>query len=67
MYSIDIEPMDKENNNELTTIRVLGTMLEVLEAVNQMDDGTFVLKMKLANNLEFLVDQIMYEYEHREQ
>jgi hypothetical protein len=38
-----------------------------LEAVNQMDDGTFVLKMKLANNLEFLVDQIMYEYEHREQ
>lgn len=55
--------MDKENTNELSTLRVLGTMLEVLEAVNQMDDGTFVLKMKLSNNLEFLVDQIMYEYE----
>jgi hypothetical protein len=62
-----MEAMDKDNGNKLTTLKVLGTMLEVLEAVNNMDDGTFVLKMKLANNLEFLVDQIMYEYEHREQ
>jgi hypothetical protein len=67
MYYIEMEAMDKDNGNKLTTLKVLGTMLEVLEAVNNMDDGTFVLKMKLANNLEFLVDQIMYEYEHREQ
>jgi len=66
MYYIEMEAMDKDNSNKLTTLKVLGTMLEVLEAVNNMDDGTFVLKMKLANNLEFLVDQIMYEYEHRE-
>jgi hypothetical protein len=30
-----------------------------------MDDSTFVLRMKLANNLEFLVDQLMMEYEQQ--
>jgi hypothetical protein len=63
MYKIEIEPVDKNQENELTTIKMLGTMLDILETINTMDDGTFVLKMKLSNNIEFLVDQLMEEYE----
>jgi hypothetical protein len=63
MYKIEIEPVAKNQENELTTIKMLGTMLDILETINTMDDGTFVLKMKLSNNIEFLVDQLMEEYE----
>lgn len=63
MYKIEIEPVGKNEENELTTIKMLGTMLDILETINSMDDGTFVLKMKLSNNIEFLVDQLMEEYE----
>jgi hypothetical protein len=63
MYKIEIEPVGKNEENELTTIKMLGTMLDILETINTMDDGTFVLKMKLSNNIEFLVDQLMTEYE----
>jgi hypothetical protein len=63
MYKIEIEPVGKNQENELTTIKMLGTMLDILETINTMDDGTFVLKMKLSNNIEFLVDQLMEEYE----
>jgi hypothetical protein len=65
MYKIEIEPVANNQDNELTTIKMLGTMLDILETVNSMDDGTFVLKMKLSNNIEFLVDQLMTEYEHQ--
>ena len=65
MYKIEIEPVAKKENEELTTIKMLGTMLDILETVNQMDDSTFVLRMKLSNNLEFLVDQLMTEYEQQ--
>jgi len=65
MYKIEIEPVGKKPDEELTTLKMLGTMLDILETVNQMDDSTFVLRMKLANNLEFLVDQIMSEYEQQ--
>lgn len=65
MYKIEIEPVAKKENEDLTTIKMLGTMLDILETVNQMDDSTFVLRMKLANNLEFLVDQLMSEYEQQ--
>ena len=65
MYKIEIEPVTNNQDNELTTIKMLGTMLDILETVNSMDDGTFVLKMKLSNNIEFLVDQLMTEYEHQ--
>jgi hypothetical protein len=65
MYKIEIEPVSKNQENELTTIKMLGTMLDILETVNSMDDGTFVLKMKLSNNIEFLVDQLMMEYEQQ--
>lgn len=63
MYKIEIEPVANNQENELTTIKMLGTMLDILETINSMDDGTFVLKMKLSNNIEFLVDQLMEEYE----
>jgi hypothetical protein len=62
MYKIEIEPVGKNQENELTTIKMLGTMLDILETINTMDDGTFVLKMKLSNNIEFLIDQLMEEY-----
>jgi hypothetical protein len=65
MYKIEIEPVANNQENELTTIKMLGTMLDILETINTMDDGTFVLKMKLSNNIEFLVDQLMTEYEHQ--
>ena len=48
---------------KLTTAQVLDIMLDVMQQVSDSDDATFVLKMKLANNVEFLVDQLMQEYE----
>lgn len=65
MYKIEIESVGKTQNEELSTIKMLGTILDILETVNTMDDSTFVLRMKLANNLEFLVDQLMMEYEQQ--
>jgi hypothetical protein len=63
MYEIRVEGMDKQQPEKLTTSLMLGTMLDVLESVKDSDDSTFVLKMKLNNNIEFLVDQLMTEYE----
>jgi len=63
MYEIRVEGMDKQQPERLTTSLMLGTMLDVLESVKDSDDSTFVLKMKLNNNIEFLVDQLMTEYE----
>ena len=50
-------------NEKLSTHQVLDIMLDVMQQVSDSDDATFVLKMKLANNIEFLVDQLMAEYE----
>ena len=63
MYEIRVEPMEKHEPDRLTTSVMLGTMLDVLESVKDSDDSIFVLKMKLNNNIEFLVDQLMTEYE----
>lgn len=63
MYEIIVEPMGKEKPEKLTTSIMLGTMLDVLQQVNESDDASFVLKMKLLNNIEFLVDQLMTDYE----
>ena len=60
MYKIDIDPI--ENPRNLTT-ETLDKMLEVMEAIEHVDDAGFVLRMKLLNNVEFLVDQLMEEYE----
>lgn len=66
MYEITIEPMPKEKPDKLTTSVMLGTMLDVLQQINESDDASFVLKMKLLNNVEFLVDQLMTDYEQRD-
>ena len=55
--------MDKQQPEKLTTSLMLGTMLDVLESIKDSDDSTFVLRMKLNNNIEFLVDQLMHDYE----
>lgn len=62
MYKIDIEPLEEKPNQ---TSQLLQTMLDVMESIEQIDDAGFVLRMKLLNNIEFLVDQLMEEYEQR--
>lgn len=61
MYKIDIEPMDKPKSraNDL-----LFTMMDVLENIEHVDDAGYVLRMKVINNIEFLVDVLMEEYEN---
>jgi hypothetical protein len=60
VYQIDIEGIETPQNK---TSQLLQTMLEVMESIEQVDDAGFVLRMKLLNNIEFLVDQLMEEYE----
>jgi len=38
-------------------------MMDVMDNIEQVDDAGFVLKMKVLNNIEFLVDVLMQEYE----
>lgn len=64
MYKIDIEPIENPRN---PTKETLDKMIEVMEAIEHIDDAGFVLRMKLLNNIEFLVDQLMEEYERRNQ
>jgi hypothetical protein len=61
MYKIDIEPVEKPKSraNDL-----LFTMMDVLENIEHVDDAGFVLRMKVLNNIEFLVDVLMEEYEN---
>lgn len=60
MYKIDIEPLEKPKSraNEM-----LSTMMDVMENIQYVDDAGFALRMKILNNIEFLVDVIMEEYE----
>jgi hypothetical protein len=60
MYKIDIEPLEKPKSraNEM-----LNTMMDVLENIQYVDDAGYALRMKILNNIEFLVDVIMEEYE----
>lgn len=62
MYHIDIEAIELKRN---PTAETLDKMLEVMESIEHIDDVGFVLRMKLVNNIEFLVDQLMEEYEQR--
>jgi hypothetical protein len=62
VYKIDIEPLEEKPNQ---TSQLLQTMLDVMESIEQVDDAGFVLRMKLLNNIEFLVDQLMEEYERK--
>jgi hypothetical protein len=60
MYKIDIEPMDKPKSRAKD---LLDTMMDVMENIEHVDDAAYVLRMKVLNNIEFLVDVLMEEYE----
>ena len=62
MYQIDIDTIEPKRN---PTTDTLDKMIEVMESIEHIDDAGFVLRMKLLNNIEFLVDQLMTEYEQR--
>jgi len=59
MYQIDIEPVEKPKSKEEKSRELLDTMLDVMSSIENMDDVGFVLRMKLLNNVEFLVDELM--------
>ena len=61
MYKIDIEPLEKPKSRAKD---LLDTMMDVLENIEHVDDAGYVLRMKVINNIEFLVDVLMEEYEN---
>ena len=61
MYKIDIEPLDKPKSRAKD---LLDTMMDVMENIEHVDDAAYVLRMKVLNNIEFLVDVLMEEYEN---
>lgn len=64
MYQIEIDVADN-NPKKPNTQEILGIMVELLETINCVDDvPTFSIKMKLLNNIDFIVDGIMEEYIH---
>lgn len=60
MYKIDIEPLEKPKSRAKD---LLDTMMDVMENIEHVDDAAYVLRMKVLNNIEFLVDTLMEEYE----
>jgi hypothetical protein len=60
MYKIDIEPLEKPKSRAKD---LLDTMMDVMENIEHIDDAAYVLRMKVLNNIEFLVDTLMEEYE----
>jgi hypothetical protein len=42
---------------------LLETMMDVMENIQYVDDAGFALRMKILNNIDFLVDVLMAEYE----
>lgn len=61
MYKIDIEPLEKPKSRASD---LLFTMMDVMENIEHIDDAAYVLRMKVLNNIEFLVDVLMEEYEN---
>ena len=61
MYKIDIEPVEKPKSRAKD---LLDTMMDVMENIEHVDDAAYVLRMKVLNNIEFLVDVLMEEYEN---
>jgi hypothetical protein len=38
-------------------------MMDVMTNIEYIDDAGFVLRMKVMNNIEFLVDELMEDYQ----
>ena len=60
MYKIEVEPLEKPKSRAKD---LLETMMDVMENIEHIDDSAYVLRMKVMNNIEFLVDTLMEEYE----
>jgi hypothetical protein len=42
---------------------LLDTMMDVMENIQNCDDAAYTLRMKILNNIEYLIDALMQEYE----
>ena len=63
MYKINVDLEDSVKNE---TQELLGIMVDVLETMNNVDDvPTFNVKMKLVNNIDFIIDHLMNSYVDR--
>ena len=44
---------------------LLDTMMDVMENIQNCDDAAYTLRMKILNNIEYLIDALMEEYEEK--
>ena len=44
---------------------LLDTMMDVMENIQNCDDVAYSLRMKILNNIEYLIDALMQEYEEK--
>jgi len=63
MYEIKVEPVEKSMSKSEKTTELLNTMMDVMTNIEYVDDAGFVLRMKVMNNIEFLVDELMEDYQ----
>jgi len=63
MYEIKVEPVEKPMSKSEKTTELLNTMMDVMTNIEYVDDAGFVLRMKVMNNIEFLVDELMEDYQ----
>lgn len=42
---------------------LLVTMMDIMENIQHCDDAAYALRMKILNNIEYLIDSLMQEYE----
>ena len=64
MYEIKVETVEKPISKSEKTTELLNTMMDVMTNIEYVDDAGFVLRMKVMNNIEFLVDELMFDYEN---
>jgi hypothetical protein len=44
---------------------LLDTMMDVMENIQSCDDVPYGLRIKILNNIEYLIDALMQEYEEK--
>ena len=44
---------------------LLDTMMDVMENIQNCDDAAYGLRMKVLDNIEYLIDALMEEYEEQ--
>jgi hypothetical protein len=63
VYEIKVETVEKPMSKSEKTRELLETMMDVMTNIEYIDDAGFVLRMKVMNNIEFLVDELMEDYQ----